>query len=1082
MSQLTIYKASAGSGKTFRLSLEYLKLLFLSPLNYKRILAVTFTNKATAEMKNRILSELNKLAKGEKSGYREILKNDLNLNDTLLQQKANESLALLLHDFSKFSVSTIDKFFQKIIRSFTRETGIQPGYSIELNQKEILSQVIDELLIDLDKNTELKEWLSDLASNKIEQGGKWDFKDDIHHLAGEIFKEEYKAFDSELIKKMSDKEFLRNYIKSLHEIKSNFEKYLTENASKAIDIIVKLGLTPDDFKWGKAGVPGYFYKIVEKSEFEPGKRAISGVDSIDDWFKKDSPKKDIIENALHNGLFGLLSESVNFYNENQINYNSSINILKYIHTLGILTDISVKLREYCQEQNMFLISDAAKLLQIIIDNNDAPFIYEKAGSIYRYFMIDEFQDTSKTQWHNFKPLVGNSLAQGNKNLLVGDIKQSIYRWRNSDWKILSDEVQNDFAAFSPESRSLLTNWRSKKSIIDFNNSVFCYSSQIIQEQFNSDFDDISSAENPYKSKISEAYHDVYQHLPNENQNTDGYVQHDFILESQVDSWRDEIKDRVVKTIENLQDKGFNLNDIAILVRSGKDGQEIANLLIEKKNQGPTQYRYDFISGDSLYIANSSLVRFIIAVAEYILDPENDINLSFIAYEFSQYLNSEITENLHDILRNYKPAEKEERLQKLFPSEFIQSADQLKQLPIYELIDRIVRIFELNKLKSELPYLQAFLDIVLDFSKSKTADLHTFINWWNDEGQSKTLQISENQDAIRIITVHSSKGLEFKNVIIPFCNWNIDHNSNKTNILWCKSPEAPFNQLDLIPVGYSQQLINTVFCNDYLKEKLHAYVDNLNLLYVALTRAEINLFLFSPLKESNKKIKHVGDLLYFTYKNYQNFPAEKPLIGFSEGWNEQTKTFSYGELAPAREHKKSLPEQIALEQYESFDVKNKLRLKLHDTSFFTGQEGAFEKINHGKVMHQVFENIKTQDDIPLAIEKLIFEGKISPDEKQTLRDKINETFKNEQIKSWFSSGWNIKTEEEIILPGGKTFRPDRVISNNEKVVVIDFKFGEQETEKHHKQVKTYMDVLKNMYNKQVEGYLWYVDMNFIRQVT
>ena len=1080
MSQLTIYKASAGSGKTFRLTQEFLHLIFKYPQNYRKILAVTFTNKATAEMKSRILSELNKLAKGIDSDYLDSLKHEYNLSPNEIKIKASKILSLLLHDFSKFSVSTIDKFFQKIIRSFTRELGIQPGYSIELGQDEILTKVIDDLLLELDENKELKNWLSVLASENIEQGSKWDFKDQIQKLAREIFKEEYKAFNKQLIRKMSDKEFLTEYIKQLHQIKSKFENFITDKSKEAQDLIVKSGLSVDDFSRKTSGPAGYFNKAIQKKEFEPGKLFLGAIDDITKWYTKASDKTDLIEKLLDNGLLSVSREIVSFYEKNHNEYYSSLEILKYIHTLGILTDISAKLRQYTEEQNIFLISDASRLIQIIIDNNESPFIYEKTGSIFKHFMIDEFQDTSRIQWYNFKPLIGNSLAQGSKNLVVGDVKQSIYRWRNSDWKILSDEVQEEFSQFAPKAQSLNVNWRSQRNIVDYNNSVFAYSSQILQQNFNAEYSE--SDENIFKSKITEAYQDVVQEVSESNNG--GFVKHSFLNEKEYDSWKDEVKLRLPIIIEELQDKKFKLNDIAILVRTSKEGQEIANALVAYKKQSKTRHRFDFISNDSLFLNNSSLVKFILAILEYLLSPNDEINLSFIAYEYFYYLQSEkkLDSELHTILKKRTPEELKDKLSNIFPEAFIRSIDQLKQLPIYELIDRLVRIFELNKNKAELPYLKAFLDIILDFSKKSTSDLHTFINWWKEEGYKKTLRVSENQDAIRILTIHSSKGLEFKNVIIPFCSWDIDHKSYQTNILWCKTDKKPFDQLDLIPIKYGKTLQYTIFKEDYLKEKFHAYVDNLNLLYVAFTRAEQNLFCFSPYKETKNGITKINELLYFTYQNYMNFASEKSLLSFEDHWNKDSNVFEFGKLNEPTKLSKEMPDEFEFEKFESFDIKNKLRLKLHDSSFFTGQESApFEKVNRGMLMHEIYENIKTEKDISKAINKLIFEGKISANQKLELTEKIEHTFKNEQIKSWFSNNWEVKNEAEIILKDGKTVRPDRVMSNHEKTIIVDYKFGEQEEEKHHKQVRSYMDLLMKMENKSIEGYVWYVDLNLIRQV-
>jgi len=516
MSKLTIYKASAGSGKTFRLTAEYLKILFSNQWNYKRILAVTFTNKATAEMKSRIIRELYKLSRKESSPYLKIIQNDLNIPEESIQIKAKQSLSLLLHDYSKFSVNTIDKFFQKIIRSFTHEVGIQPGYSVELNQSEILSLVVDKLLMDIGDNKDLRELTSSLAENKIEQGKKWDFKEDILKLAREIFNEEFKDFDIQLINKFGEKEFVKDYISQLQNIIAQFENHLKKLAKEALALIEKSGLTTEDFKYNKSSVPNYFNKIIQQNVFELKPRTVKGTEDYKEWISQSSPKKEILENVLDHGLFKLFTEMVSFHQNKQEEYYTAIEIRKFIHTLGILTDISTKLHRYCEEQNIFLISDASQLLQVIIDNNDAPFIYEKAGSIYRFFMMDEFQDTSKIQWENFKPLIGNSLAQGNTNLVVGDVKQSIYRWRNSDWEILSDKIEQDFAQYQPSVIPLNSNWRSKKNIIDFNNSVFYYSSNILQQHFNQEFEQASSSENPYQHKITEAYHDVIQHTPAKN--------------------------------------------------------------------------------------------------------------------------------------------------------------------------------------------------------------------------------------------------------------------------------------------------------------------------------------------------------------------------------------------------------------------------------------------------------------------------------------------------------------------------------------------------------------------------------------
>ena len=1084
MSQLTIYKASAGSGKTYKLTEEYLHLLFRNPLNYRRILAVTFTNKATAEMKGRILKELYNLAKGINSGYVSSLKKTFKLSESEISIKAQQILSSILHDFSKFSVSTIDTFFQKVIRSFIREVGIQPGYTVELQQGEILSKVVDELMVEIDSNAQLREWLIEFASSNIEEGSKWDFKSDILKLAQEIFKEEYKAFDKELIEKMSDKTFLKNYLDELHQIKTSFENTLQALGKEGLRIIKNNGLTIEDFSYGKTGVPAYFVKISEKTSFEPGIRAVNGTESIDPWIKKGSPKKQQIENALHNGLFEQLINAVTYYNENCKNYYTAKSIIKYFYTLGILIDIAVKLRSYCEEQGIFLLSDSSKLLKLIIDENETPFIYEKTGNIYKYFMIDEFQDTSHIQWHNFKPLIENSLSEGNSNLLVGDVKQSIYRWRNSDWKILAEDVANDLSHFTINSNSLKTNWRSHKNIIDYNNAIFFIGSHILQQKFN-EFEQDSPGED---KKIVNAYIDIVQESPENKNNIGGFVQHSFIPKNdETEHWKEDVKKRIPKILEDLQDKGYHLNDIAVLVRKGSEGQEIADTLIEYKKSlaENSPYRFDFISNDSLYLSNSSVVPLIIAALNFLLKENDDINTTFLIWAYQNIIlkNQNKTE-AHELFKKYTPNENSTRIQKFLPTAFVESIELLKQLPLFELTEQIIKLLDLQNLTHDIPYLLAFQDLVLNFSKSKSSDIHSFIEWWNEKGNQQTLKTPESQDAIRIITIHKSKGLEFKAVIVPFCNWEIDHKSQPATILWCEPKTEPFNRLKLIPVKYEKELTKTIFAPDYFNEKMHAYVDNLNLLYVAFTRAEQALFTFSPVNQKTESLKTVGDLLQSVYTNTTNFTEniENELIDLKNHYESSKNEFILGELnyygTKTQENKK----EITINTYQTFDIANKIRIKLHDNSFFTGKENAaFARVNHGKLMHELFENINSIEDIPVLIERMVFEGKLTNSEKENFNSRINDLLSNDKVKDWFSSDWKVKTEAEIILKNGRTIRPDRVLIGKDKIVVIDFKFGEQEEKKHDEQVKKYMQVIEEIENKPAEGYLWYVDLNMVHQV-
>ncbi|MDA3781226.1 MAG: UvrD-helicase domain-containing protein, partial [Bacteroidales bacterium] len=533
MDKLKIYKASAGSGKTFKLTEEYLKLVYANPYAYKQILAVTFTNKSTAEMKNRILQELYLLSINDasdknikQSEHKISLSKFFNLSDTEIRNKAKSILNNILHDYSKFSVNTIDKFFQQILRSFTKEIGIQPGYQIELNSDEILGNSIDELMNEIGDNAQLQEWLVKYSESKISEGKNWDFKKNLESLGKQIFTEKYKELNQDFIEN-ADKELFNKYLKDLNSIKHEFENKLIKIGNEAIQYISSIGLEISDFSYGKSGVMNFFNKLSNKIFDTPGKRVLDAQESVDNWYKKTSTKKDEIENAVNTKLLSLLKDAVNHFNNEVANYNTATSILKNFYTLGILKDISRKIKEYSKRNNVFLLSDGAKLLNDIINNNDAPFIYEKVGNIYKHFLIDEFQDTSTMQWGNFKPLITNSLSQAKKNIIVGDIKQSIYRWRNSDWSILAHKVNNDFKQFLPKTEALEYNYRSEKNIINYNNTIFAYAASILQNDFINKIESVKDISENLKTEISFAYSDLYQKAPSKTNKNGGYISHKF---------------------------------------------------------------------------------------------------------------------------------------------------------------------------------------------------------------------------------------------------------------------------------------------------------------------------------------------------------------------------------------------------------------------------------------------------------------------------------------------------------------------------------------------------------------------------
>jgi ATP-dependent exoDNAse (exonuclease V) beta subunit len=1092
---LNIYRASAGSGKTYKLTENYLKLLFENDKQaHRNILAVTFTNKATDEMKSRILLELDKLASGEKSDHLEALQKpksnkfskSVRFTEEEIREKAKNILIGILHDYSRFSVSTIDKFFQQVIRSFTREIGLQGGYNVELDQNKILSAAIDKMMYDLDKkeNKELLKWLTKFSEEKIEQGGNWNIKRDIENLAKEIFTEEYKNFSSEIYEKLQDKKFMKNYRNELNEIKQEFETTLKALAENAISIITSNGLQTTDFPYGKNSGFNTLNKLKAGNfEEELGKRFSDLPNNLNNWSSKSTPANivSLIENAYNNGLNKCIDEIVNFHTQHIMQYLSIKYITQNIYTLGILADIDKQVKIYQEEKNTMLLSDSNSLLNKIIDDNDTPFVYEKTGAYIEHFMIDEFQDTSSMQWANFRPLVKNSLAQKNENLIVGDVKQSIYRWRNSDWTLLDSQLEKDFRHEKIRQEVLDTNWRSKKNIVDFNNAFFTISSKILQNELNNDLPeqaaDTGFAES-ISTKITDAYKKLYQNIP-PNKISKGQVRFEFIENEKGDEvkWKDKALQKLPETLEKLQDNGFQLKDIAILVRTKDEGKTAANFLLEyKENQTNTKYKYDVISDEALLISNSASVKFILSLLCFFINSDDKINETITAFE---YLTNIKQSPAGEALKDYFSSKNQSLLTAIFDKKTIKNIEKIKHLPLFEMVEEIISLFKLGEKENESIFLQAFQDTVFDFVSNNNADIDNFLKWWETSGYNKSISTPQGQNAIKIMTIHKSKGLDFEAVIIPFCDWNLDQKAG--NILWCEPQIEPYNQLNIIPIPYTSKLSNTIFYKDYITEKMHSYIDNLNVAYVAFTRAKSELFAFAP-KPNEKSIKSLAGLMHFCFENSSNFPTkteeEQQLINLSENWTKEKNIFQSGDFEHLeKKEDKKATEEIKLQKYISEENNERLKLRMHSSDYFTEKD---TKINYGTVMHEILNNVQTIQDIDKAVEQTVLAGKITKEQSIEIKEKLLNFISKPRVNEWFTDKYKILNEATIITPQSDIYRPDRVLIKDKEAIVIDYKFGEKEENKYTKQLQNYMHLIENM-NYSTSGFICYVELGKIVEV-
>ncbi len=1078
MSKLSIVRASAGSGKTHKITGEFLKLLYGDTDNFRHILAVTFTNKATEEMKTRIIRELHRLASGQDSVYLDILIKNTGYPGKKIRTKSDTILKKILHNYSRFSVSTIDSFFQRIIRSFTREIGIQSGFTIELDTDRVLEEAINRLFLEADKNLSLREWLVNFAINLTEEGKSWNFKKDISDLGKQVFKEEFKEYSDKIASKLNNKEFLKTYLSDLYKIKNHFESTLSEKGKRGLKLISSYSLTIDDFSYKLHGPAGYFNKLARGDFQAPGSRILAALNSPEKWYAKSSAMKDRIEEAVAKGLNDLLTEAVDFFDNNYSNYLTSKTIRANIYTLGILSDITGEILKYANENNLFLITDASSFLNKIIENNDAPFIYEKTGNYFHHFMIDEFQDTSGFQWNNFRPLIVNSLAQDFNNLIVGDAKQSIYRWRSTNWEILTEKVYSEFFKECINNVTLNVNRRSRRNIIDFNNSFFTRAPEILQNKFNDELSEFMKHPEADKlaGNIVNVYHDVWQSSEMPAYEGRGYVKIRFI-DTKEDS---EVKNNLIDILKKLQDKGYRLRDIAILTRKKDEGKGVADFLIEYKNSchGEDKFRFDVISEESLYLSSSSAVRFIIALLRFFINDNDNINNYFIVFEYLNYIKNRANDGTGIIVDDYRSDSYRSLIDRILPGSFTGSAGYITGLSLYETVERLVEIFSLGDIEGEIPFIQAFQDMVLEYSGRKSSDIYTFLEYWDSVGFNRSISISEAQDAIRIMTIHKSKGLEFKAVILPYCNWDIDNVKNRP-VIWCKPGESPFNKLDIVPVRYIKELKDTHFAVDYYIEKSRSYIDNLNLLYVAFTRASDALFCIADSKASGSGISAVSGLLQnLCSGSYDNIQAGKEnggLLLFGKYYNREENIFEYGSLDDVKPDDSFRRHEAGrIKGYAASDSRKKLRIAYQAGDFFAPDTDIrTSPLNYGKIMHEIFGNIVTTDDIDWAVEKVYVEGKIGLEQKKAIRRDIDNIFADIRIRNWFSGGWKIYNEKEIILPDGPVRRPDRVMLKGGNAVIIDYKFGNVERREYIDQVNEYGLMLKEMGYSGIESYVWYL---------
>lgn len=1068
--RLLVYKASAGSGKTFTLAVQYIRQLIEDPYSYRRILAVTFTNKATTEMKERILSQLYGIATSLKSsdGYlKEIMKtSDKSVDE--IRKAADTALKNIIHDYSRFRIETIDSFFQSVMRNLARELELGANMTIELNNGDVLSDAVDSMIEKLDRMSPTLYWLLEYIEERIADDKRWNVSSEIKGFGRNIFDEAYIEKGVTLREKLKDTKFIPQYRKKLQEKRESILDTMKGFSEHFQEILKANGLNPTDLKNGARGIGSYFNKIAsgKLSDDVRNTTVEKCLEGAENWTTKTSPYKDTIISLANQVLIRVLNDAENTRMTSNKVLNSCDMSLRYLNNLQLLMRIDSEVREQNLNHNRFLLSDTNALLHSIIREGDASFVYEKIGTTIDTVMIDEFQDTSRMQWENFHLLLEESLAQKEGSMIVGDIKQSIYRWRNGDWKILAG-LDKD-RSFRLNSKTLDTNWRSEANIIAFNNDIFTSACRVLNERYKGD-------EGEDCTQLLDAYSDVRQKTSKETK--EGYIKLSFLKNSEEHPYADTTMELLAEEVDSLVKKGVRVNDIAILVRKNKSIPAIADYF--DKN---TPYRV--VSDEAFRLDASLAVCMLIDGLRYISEPTDRIACARLAVAYQkEILKKDVDYNT--VLLN--------SVEDYLPAEFRLMLPEMSLMPLYELLEKLFVIFRMDMIEEQDAYLCAFYDTVTEYMQNNSSELTSFLTYWNETLYARTIPSGEIS-GIRILSIHKSKGLEYHTVLLPFCDWKMENETNN-HMLWCKINEAdadkePFCELDLTPVNYSSAMAESYFSDSYREERLQLWVDNLNLLYVAFTRACKNLIVWCKdekkdtvsrlLRESIDCMKDIEMIC-----NTTELEEEEEV---SEGSDEPI-VYEYGEICISGDKKKSdttnrlvaVPEAVNV-KIESLETEIDFKQSNRSADFIRGDEDEEENlrsqyIRQGQLLHTLFASIDTREDLPSAIERLLFEGVIESAEKaEEIRKVAERALSLDEVKDWYSGEWTLYNECSIIYNDeqGKmqTRRPDRVMMKDDEVVVVDFKFGKKKPE-YSTQVREYMFLLSEMGYTDIKGYIWYV---------
>lgn len=1036
MAPFKIYNASAGSGKTFTLVKEYLKVCLgsSSPHKFFSILAVTFTNKAAGEMKERVLTCLKAFSNPSCAGQTELdmmnaISSEMDIEKRVLQARSQLVFETILHRYSRFSIGTIDKFTHRVLKTFAHDLGLPSNFDVEIEQSILIKQAVDLLISRAGNDDELTRLFVSFIKTKTDDDKSWLIENDFYVVAEELLKEsgqkhcemlETLSLDQLFHLKKGLEAYIANIDLKLSTIGKSFAKYCRENEI--------------ELKWVrggvKSGLPKYFEYLETKNweKYVPSQSNQASFER-DDWCSSSVPAHAKSKITALKEKFAPLVKSCYETLEGYPKYISFKLFDRNLFSVGVLREISKEMSRIKDLNNIIPIGEFNKKIAEVLQKEEGDFIYERLGERYSNYFIDEFQDTSMLQWNNLTPLIENAIADGLKPgsaMIVGDAKQAIYRWRggNVDQFVDLQTTAQDTSkqqAYRMKYLSLQKNYRSKEEIVRFNNELFSsISKQISSSKYAHLFENINAQE---------------------EKGPGGFVSLEY-FEAALDS-EDQQLARCLSLVCELKLEGFLNSDICVLTRTKAKGALVVKALSDEN--------IPVISSESLLLEQSTEVRFILNFLRFINEP----NHPFYRFKIIEFLEvGALASKLTNEYIKHLCTEKEGDFY-LFLNELIGGFELTKWrgLPLLSLCHKISRSFGLEE--KAAVYVQFFLDEVWDYGNKHSQDLFGFLNYWEERSQKMSVAIPEQTNAVRVMTIHKSKGLEFPVVLFPFANWDATTERDAKSWVEVDDPELAGLPATLIPLNKKLCSSTTKLQSIYEDHQSRVVLDNLNMLYVALTRAKTRLHVFTSNKEKKKNLN-----LYFDH-----FLKEKGL------WVEGKKEYVFGE--------KVAPKNVVIKENNHF----RLSPPLSDLSAVLKVSRGAPRIwdvdkpelgsDRGKKVHLVLSYIKLRGDLNLAMKKAKRKGLITDADKKELQPLIEELLAHPKMTAYFEPGLRVKNEEEILLSNGKVIRPDRLVFDEEKVTIIDYKTGRYEDD-HVKQVEQYRDALKRMNYTNIVCVLAYVN--------